>query len=280
MRLNAWVFLGKLFLFFALTYLAWKPAAPYYTRFLFEAARVGVWLVDQSSDPLWRNGTSLRRGNLCVGAPYGGSAVGCGSYCGSSKQCPDGVECVAGMCDTPCVSGMACARLCGESAVCKELPATGIFYSHRNFAAFQTPIPPQGIPAEWVMANLLLLIPLMLATPAPSWRARFGRLALAAAIAVLLQVADMVVNIKSFYASTFRGYWSPFAAQSYQFLDVFFQSYDTQLFPFAIWAGIHFRQLLGSHLQPAGAVPLERKGSKASPAERQRKRRGRRRTKS
>ena len=47
-------------------------------------------------------------------------------------------------------------------------------------------IPPQGIPAEWVMANLVLLIPLMLATPAPNWRLRVGRLALALGIAVVI----------------------------------------------------------------------------------------------
>src|ERR1700688_699487 len=34
-----------------------------------------------------------------------------------------------------------------------------------------------GIPAEWVMANMVLLIPLMLATPARTWRERFGKLA-------------------------------------------------------------------------------------------------------
>jgi hypothetical protein len=44
----------------------------------------------------------------------------------------------------------------------------------------------------------------------------------------------------------FKGYWSPAARTIYQFLDAFFQSFDTQLFPVAIWAGIHFRQLLGT----------------------------------
>jgi hypothetical protein len=148
---------------------------------------------------------------------------------------------------------------------------TAIFYSHPGFNAFHPPIPPQGIPAEWVMANLILLVPLMLATPAPSWRLRFTRLALALAIALFLQVADIIISIKSFYAHAFQGYWSGFAATVYTFLDGFFQSWDTQLFPFAVWAGIHFRQLVGG--RPAAAVA---EGASATRAERRRTKRGKR----
>ena len=122
-----------------------------------------------------------------------------------------------------------------------------IFYQHRRFPMLQS-----GIPAEWVQANLVLLIPLMLATPAASYRQRFGRLALALGIAVALQVLDITVTVKSFYASQLSGY-SGFARRLYQFGDAFSQSMDTQLFPFAIWAGIHFKQLLGR--TPAGAGP-------------------------
>ena len=127
-------------------------------------------------------------------------------------------------------------------------------------------IPPQGIPAEWVMANLVLLIPLMLATPAPTWRARFGRLALALAIALVLQVFDMVSSIKSFYATTFPGSFSWLSGRIYQFFDAFVQSWDTQLFPFVIWAGIHLRQLLPTGLvkEPTPAAVV------ASRAERRR----------
>jgi len=85
----------------------------------------------------------------------------------------------------------------------------------------------------------------MLATPAPTWRTRFLRFAVALLAALALQVVDVVVAIKVFYAEAFRGYWSPWARSAYQFLDAFFQSFDTQLFPFAIWAGIHFRLLVG-----------------------------------
>jgi hypothetical protein len=145
---------------------------------------------------------------------------------------------------------------------------TAVFYRHRNFAAFNPPLDPQGIPAEWVMANLVLLVPLMLATPAPSWRARFGRLALALVLALVLQVLDIIVAIKSFYAGVFRGHWSATARQVYQFLDAFFQSFDTQLFPFAIWAGIHFRLLLGGLLPPGDAAP-------PAPSRSERRRKGR-----
>jgi hypothetical protein len=59
-----------------------------------------------------------------------------------------------------------------------------------------------------------------------------------AAIALVLQVFDVVVSIKSFYAST------PPACSAGS--GVFTSSstraeLDTQLFPLAIWAGIHLR---------------------------------------
>lgn len=121
---------------------------------------------------------------------------------------------------------------------------TGIFFKHEQFDKQPSRIPPQGIPAEWVMANLVLLIPLMLATPAPSWRARFGRLALALVIALVVQVGDVVIAIKAFYASVFPQRWGWFSRELYGLLDAFVQGFDTQLFPFVIWAGIHFRELM------------------------------------
>lgn len=135
-------------------------------------------------------------------------------------------------------------------------PTAIFFYQPKLFAP--RGLPPQGIPAEWVMANLVLLVPLMLATPAASWRSRFGKLGLALLIALLLQVFDVVVGIKAFYASTFPELWGTTAAKVYQFLDAFVQSWDTQLFPFAIWAGINFRQILPERLfavRPAPARP-------------------------
>jgi hypothetical protein len=115
-----------------------------------------------------------------------------------------------------------------------------IFFMHRVFPDVQS-----GIPAEWVQANLVLLIPLMLATPARSYGQRFGRLGVALAIALVLQVLDIAVTVKSTYASYPPTGYGELSRWLYQFGDAFSQSMDTQLFPFAIWAGIHFNQLLG-----------------------------------
>lgn len=145
-------------------------------------------------------------------------------------------------------------------------PTAIFFYQSALFARYG--LDPQGIPAEWIMANLVLLVPLMLATPAPTWRARCGRLAAALAIALVLQVFDVIFAIKTFYASTFAGTFSPFAGRAYQFLDAFVQSWDTQLFPFAIWAGIHLRQLL-----PAGAAPAPTPAPAATASRAERRRR-------
>ncbi len=126
---------------------------------------------------------------------------------------------------------------------------SAIFYQHRRFPAVQS-----GIPAEWVQANLVLLIPLMLATPARTYQQKLWRLALALGIAVTLQVLDIAVTVKALYASEIPGY-GPFARWLYGFGDSFVQGMDTQLFPFAIWAGIHFNQLLGRGAWAATAVP-------------------------
>jgi hypothetical protein len=214
--INPWWFLARLLVCFTLTFFVWQPLAPYYAQFLLRAARVGVWLSEFSTDPLWQHPTEL--------------------------------------------------------LMKPERSPTGIFYLQRYlFPRYQ--IPPQGIPAEWVMANLVLLIPLMLATPAATWRARIGKLAVALLVALVLQVVDVVVGIKSFYATTFRGMWSPLATELYQFLDVFFQSWDTQLFPFAIWAGVNFRQLLPQRLFGAPAAPAPVGGSRAERRRRERAKR-------
>jgi hypothetical protein len=215
LRINPWWFLARLLVCFALTYLAWQPLAPYYAQFLLRAARVGVWLCEFSTDPLWQHPTEL--------------------------------------------------------LIRPDRTPTGIFYFHPTLFG-QYKIPPQGIPAEWVMANLVLLIPLMLATPAPTWRARFGKLALALLIALVLQVFDIVVAIKAFYSATFKGAWNPVSTKLYQFLDAFVQSWDTQLFPFAIWAGVNLRQLLPERLFAAPA-PTSAPRAAASRAERRRKQR-------
>jgi len=134
---------------------------------------------------------------------------------------------------------------------------TDFFYTHRIFAVFS--LPPQGIQAAWIVAALLVLVPLMLATPAPSWTARCGRLALALALLLLLQTLDLVVAIKDFYAhSPFGNRWGWWSRSFYGLLDALFQGFDTQLFPVMIWGGIHFRQLLGDRLaRPAPPMPAD-----------------------
>ena len=133
---------------------------------------------------------------------------------------------------------------------------TDIFYLNRLFPM----VHPPGIPAEWVQANLVLLIPLMLATPARSYTQRFVRLGVALAVALALQVLDIAVTVKSFYASQLGGYsqmyYSSTLRRLYQFGDAFAESMDTQLFPFVIWAGIHFRQLLGRGTLASPPTPV------------------------
>lgn len=227
LRINPLRFLLLLVAYLLVTYTLWKPVAPAYAQVLLRATRVGMWLTEFSSDPTWHHATAL-----FIDRERGPTAIFyVQEHLFLSAPPPAGTPMLAYLLANPGV----------------------------------VRIPPQGIPAEWVMANLVLLIPLMLATPAPTWRARIGRLALALAIALGLQVFDVIVSIKSFYASTFPGTFSPFAARVYQFFDAFVQSWDTQLFPFAIWAGIHLRQLL-----PGGAAPAPAAPPTASRAERRR----------
>jgi hypothetical protein len=101
---------------------------------------------------------------------------------------------------------------------------TALLFYHTHFTQYAS-----GIPAEWVMANMVLLIPLMLATPVVTWRERFVKLGLALLLAVVLQVFDVVVGIKAYYAANVRGAFGPIATEVYQFLDAFVQSWDTQL---------------------------------------------------
>jgi hypothetical protein len=204
------VFLARALVVFIITYLAWSPIAPLYTRLLAFLTESFLHLTETSSDPNLHHVTKM------------------------------------------------------------WVEETYIFFRHRLFPGVRPP----GIPAEWVQANLVLLIPLMLATPAATYRQRFGRLALAVLIALGLQVLDLAVTVKSFFANELGEYsyhyYSDSARWWYQFGDAFAQSMDTQLFPFAIWAGIHLRQLL------AGRVAPPRTGEARS--ERRRKEKAKKRT--
>jgi hypothetical protein len=152
---------------------------------------------------------------------------------------------------------------------------TGIFFSHRLFPQQRFP----GVPADWVQANMVLLIPLMLATPAPSLAVRLRRLGVALLIALLLQVFGVVVAIKSTWASVLGpAHYSWFQHKLYNFLDAFTQAFDTQLYPFAIWAGVHFRQLVGGIRRAAPApAPAAAVVARPQPTTKSRKRREQRR---
>ena len=138
-----------------------------------------------------------------------------------------------------------------------RVQGTSIFFQHRLFPQVHL----NAIEGDWVQANLVLLIPLMLATPAPTYRKRFARLALALALAFVLQVLDLVVTVKAIYAHALGSYsahyYSGAARTLYGFAYAFTYAMDNQLFPFAIWAGIHFNQLVGRQppAAPAAAVP-------------------------
>jgi hypothetical protein len=267
LQIDPWTFLVRLVVLFFLTYLVWTPSARYYKNVLLWASRAAIWVTELPSG----GGTTLRTGNPCIGPTYAGSTRGCGQYCSSSSECPKGVACVRGICERLCEETPACQAPCGPASVCRILPDTAIFFHHTGFE--KRGISPQGIPAEWVMANLVLLLPLMLATPAPTWRARFTRLAIAFAAALVLQVIDVMLAVRSFNAEALN--WGPFTTRVYKALDAFFQSWDTQLFPFAIWAGIHFRDLVGIRLEPrqpaAGKPPTA--AAPARPARRRKKQR-------
>jgi hypothetical protein len=148
----------------------------------------------------------------------------------------------------------------------------GIFYMHKVFKGYAPP----GIPSDWVQANMVLLLPLMLATPAPTWRVRFVRLAIALGAAMSLQVLGLVFAIKDTWSNGLGPFslvhYGSFQRTFYQFADAFFQSFDTQLFPVAIWAGVHFRQLLAwvQGNLPSAPTAAESRRDRETRAERRR----------
>ncbi|MDX2165925.1 MAG: hypothetical protein SF182_02635 [Deltaproteobacteria bacterium] len=209
-RIRPLRFLLLLVVGLVVTYQAWKPLAPAYAQVLLRATRVGLWLTEFSTDPNWSHPTALFI---------------------DTQRNPTGIF-----------------YLQTKLGLATQPPADQPLLDWLKANPSALRMAPQGIPAEWVMANLVLLIPLMLATPAPTWGVKAKRLGLALAIALVLQVFDVVVSIKASYATAFPGAFNPFMTRVYQFFDAFVQSWDTQLFPFVIWAGIHFRQILPQRL--------------------------------
>lgn len=233
-RIKPLRFLLLLVVGLVITYQAWKPLAPAYAQVLLRATRVGLWLTEFSTDPNWSHPTALFI---------------------DPQRNPTGIFYLQ-------------TRLGLATPPPADQPI--LDWLKANPGALR--MAPQGIPAEWVMANLVLLIPLMLATPAPTWGVKAKRLGLALAIALALQVFDVVVSIKASYATAFPGAFNPFMTRVYQFFDAFVQSWDTQLFPFVIWAGIHFRQILPERLlaPAASAARTHAAATTGSRAERRR----------
>jgi hypothetical protein len=78
-----------------------------------------------------------------------------------------------------------------------------------------------------------------------------------------------MLAVKSFYAEALG--WGAWTTRAYKFLDAFFQSWDTQLFPFVIWAGIHFRELVGIRVGTPEPVAERARATAPARAERRRK---------
>jgi|DewCreStandDraft_5_1066085.scaffolds.fasta_scaffold08104_4 hypothetical protein len=110
---------------------------------------------------------------------------------------------------------------------------------------FTVPSQPPSIAAEWIQANTILLLALMLATPAATWQQKFRRLGVAYGLVLIWQVLDVCLAIEYGYATQIdpRAYTegTRYALALTTNLAMYV---DTQVVPFMIWAGIHFRQLL------------------------------------
>ncbi len=113
---------------------------------------------------------------------------------------------------------------------------------------------PRGVPlpnrapaiaAEWIQANTILLLALMAATPARSRSLKAKRFATAFGLVLAWQVFDVFLAIKFGYATQIDPpAYSERARYFYAFATNFAMYVDTQVVPFVIWAGIHFRELL------------------------------------
>ena len=205
------VFLARLLVFFALTFLLWSPFAPFYNKILAALTQVVISATELFGDSATHLATTVfSRGD-------------------------------------------------------------GIFFMHKGFPGYAPP----GVPGDWVQANMVLLLPLMLATPAPDWRTRFVRLAIALGAAMVLQVVGLVFAIKVTWSNGLGpfslAHYGALQRKFYQFADAFFQSFDTQLFPVAIWAGVHFRELLAWVQGKPSAPPPPRIGKDRATVRRQKK---------
>ncbi len=119
---------------------------------------------------------------------------------------------------------------------------TTLFFWPRGFPV---PTHPPAIAAEWIQANTVLLLALMAATPAPSRAKKAKRIALAFGLVLAWQVLDVCLAIQFGYATQLDpGSYSARARYVYALLTNLAMYVDTQVVPFVIWAGIHFRELV------------------------------------
>ncbi|GIW45557.1 MAG: hypothetical protein KatS3mg077_2839 [Candidatus Binatia bacterium] len=124
---------------------------------------------------------------------------------------------------------------------------TALFFWPRGLAL---PPQPPTIAGEWIQANTILLLALMIATPAATWEKKGKRLALAFALVLLWQVTELVLAIQFGYATQVDPQaYSARARYRLALLTNLAMYVDTQVVPFMIWAGIHFRELLARALR-------------------------------
>lgn len=119
---------------------------------------------------------------------------------------------------------------------------TALFFWPRGVAL---PPQPPTIAGEWIQANTILLLALMIATPAATWEKKSKRLALAFALVLSWQVSELVLAIRFGYATEVDPQaYSAGARYRLALLTNLAMYVDTQVVPFMIWAALHFRELL------------------------------------
>jgi len=170
------------------------------------------------------------------------------------------------------LSGLTVSWLDRPTVVWSE--GTSLFFWPRGI-----PLPhrPPAIAAEWIQANSILLLALMAATPAPDRTSKAKRLAVAVGLLLAWQLCDILLAIKFGYATQLDPTaYTERARYFYAFATNLAMYVDTQIIPFAIWAGIHFRELVArasAAAKPPRQSSAEKPLRQSSPAKPVRKRR-------
>ena len=110
------------------------------------------------------------------------------------------------------------------------------------------PIP--YIIGHWIHHNTIILLSLMLATSGIGFFQKTKRLSLAWILLFFSHVVFLLVEIKCLYAMQFgkwsRIHYSNFQVYFYYWWKKFIGVVGSQSFPFVIWAGLNFRDILGN----------------------------------